>query len=144
MPPACLENASNAATISAGFAPSMKASKVDSAGLSTHATPFTPGPSGGKTGTSHPSGPYSEEYFEEVSAAATWWTQSMRQEGLGTSQVRAFEEALKKGMSQRCEGHWYPSEPMRGSGHRSVSILRTRCIKVRARLLRHGMCFSCE
>ena len=23
-------------------------------------------------------------------------------------------------MESRCEGHWYPSEPRRGSGHRSV------------------------
>jgi len=44
----------------------------------------------------------------------------MKTHGLSQGQVNAFETALINGMSKRCDGHWYPSEPMRGSGHRSV------------------------
>ena len=59
-------------------------------------------------------------YTQEVSAAAKWWTMSMRQHDLSQQEVAAFEQALRGGMEARCEGHWYPSEPRRGSGYRSV------------------------
>eukprot|EP00287_Rhodomonas_sp_CCMP768_P020262 CAMPEP_0202823586 /NCGR_PEP_ID=MMETSP1389-20130828/11777_1 /ASSEMBLY_ACC=CAM_ASM_000865 /TAXON_ID=302021 /ORGANISM="Rhodomonas sp., Strain CCMP768" /LENGTH=204 /DNA_ID=CAMNT_0049496581 /DNA_START=37 /DNA_END=651 /DNA_ORIENTATION=- len=57
---------------------------------------------------------------EEISVAARYWARSMRQHDLAGCEVAAFETALKQAMLKRCAGHWYPSEPMRGSGHRSV------------------------
>eukprot|EP00961_Rhodomonas_salina_P223352 3020371-Rhodomonas_salina.1 len=57
---------------------------------------------------------------EEIAVAARYWARSMRQHDLAGCEVAAFENALKQGMLKRCTGHWYPNEPMRGSGHRSV------------------------
>mmetsp|Transcript_7788 Transcript_7788/g.15448 ORF Transcript_7788/g.15448 Transcript_7788/m.15448 type:complete len:204 (+) Transcript_7788:73-684(+) len=59
-------------------------------------------------------------HSEEIAVAARWWSRGMRQQDLSQGEVAAFEHALKYGMVNRCMGHWYPSEPMRGSGHRSV------------------------
>jgi hypothetical protein len=59
-------------------------------------------------------------YADEVEAAAQWWSRSMSQQNLAQSQVNAFEKSLKAAMSERCNGHWYPSDPTRGSGHRST------------------------
>jgi hypothetical protein len=56
----------------------------------------------------------------EVGAAAKWWATRMRQDGLSPEGVAAFEQALRAGMEARCDGHWYPLEPWRGSAHRSV------------------------
>ena len=44
----------------------------------------------------------------------------MKQANLAQSQINAFEQSLRSGLAQRCDGHWYPSDPLRGSGHRSV------------------------
>ena len=57
---------------------------------------------------------------EEIGVAAQWWTREMRQQDLHHSEVSAFENALRSELLKRCEGHWYPEEPLRGSGHRCV------------------------
>lgn len=44
----------------------------------------------------------------------------MNQQNLAQSQVNSFEKSLRAAMSNRCKGHWYPSDPTRGSGHRST------------------------
>jgi hypothetical protein len=80
-------------------------------------TRFTPQTSAEFIPSSHQS---SRSHREEVSAAARWWTMCLRQHDLSQQEVAAFELALRNGMESRCEGHWYPSEPRRGSGHRSV------------------------
>mmetsp|Transcript_7786 Transcript_7786/g.15446 ORF Transcript_7786/g.15446 Transcript_7786/m.15446 type:complete len:163 (-) Transcript_7786:153-641(-) len=59
-------------------------------------------------------------YSDEIAVAANWWSRNMRQQGLSQIEVAAFEHALKYGLVNRCSGHWYVNEPMRGSGHRSV------------------------
>eukprot|EP00286_Rhodomonas_abbreviata_P018940 CAMPEP_0181307374 /NCGR_PEP_ID=MMETSP1101-20121128/10843_1 /TAXON_ID=46948 /ORGANISM="Rhodomonas abbreviata, Strain Caron Lab Isolate" /LENGTH=168 /DNA_ID=CAMNT_0023413581 /DNA_START=125 /DNA_END=631 /DNA_ORIENTATION=+ len=64
--------------------------------------------------------PSLEVGLEEIAVAARWWSSEMRQQDLSQGEVAWFEQALKYGMLNRCMGHWYPSEPMRGSGHRSV------------------------
>ncbi len=56
----------------------------------------------------------------EVASAAKWWATSMRQHDLSQQELNTFEQALRTGMEARCDGHWYPSDPRRGSGHRSV------------------------
>ena len=52
--------------------------------------------------------------------AARWWASHMRAQDLSQTEVAAFERAVKAGILARCEGHWYPSEPLRGSGFRSI------------------------
>jgi hypothetical protein len=44
----------------------------------------------------------------------------MRQHDLSQSEVNAFEQALRNGIIRRCEGRWYPNEPLRASGLRSI------------------------
>jgi len=69
---------------------------------------------------SQPSSSLSRPYSPEAAAAANWWTMSLRQHDLSQQEIAAFELALRNGIEARCEGHWYPSEPLRGSGYRSV------------------------
>mmetsp|Transcript_20789 Transcript_20789/g.32568 ORF Transcript_20789/g.32568 Transcript_20789/m.32568 type:complete len:201 (+) Transcript_20789:67-669(+) len=57
---------------------------------------------------------------EEICVAALWWSREMMQHDLHHSEVSAFENALREQLLRRCEGHWYPAEPLRGSGHRCV------------------------
>jgi len=59
-------------------------------------------------------------YAGEVASAAKWWASSMRQHDLSQQELNTFEQALRTGMEARCDGHWYPSDPRRGSGHRSI------------------------
>ncbi len=44
----------------------------------------------------------------------------MRQHDLSQQELNTFEQALRIGIEARCDGHWYPSDPRRGSGHRSI------------------------
>jgi hypothetical protein len=44
----------------------------------------------------------------------------MRQHDLSQTEVSTFEQALRRGIMCRCEGRWYPSEPLRASGLRSI------------------------
>mmetsp|Transcript_42928 Transcript_42928/g.86118 ORF Transcript_42928/g.86118 Transcript_42928/m.86118 type:complete len:163 (-) Transcript_42928:110-598(-) len=67
-----------------------------------------------------PSGLENSNAIEECSIAARYWARSMRQNDLAGCEVAAFENALRQGLLQRCCGHWYPNEPVRGSGHRSI------------------------
>ena len=57
---------------------------------------------------------------EEVNQAAHWWSSKMRQHDLAFSEVSAFEAAVRNGLMSKCSGHWYPNDPLRGSGHRSL------------------------
>ena len=57
---------------------------------------------------------------EEVHHAAQWWSSKMTQHDLAASEVQAFEQAVRNGLLNKCKGHWYPSDPLRGSGHRSL------------------------
>lgn len=61
-----------------------------------------------------------EECAEEVKQAARWWSSKMRQHDLAAAEVRAFEVAVHNGLLSKCHGHWYPADPMRGSGYRSL------------------------
>jgi hypothetical protein len=44
----------------------------------------------------------------------------MKQDGLANSQGVAFENALRDGLLQRCNGKWYPDDVQRGSGYRAT------------------------
>jgi len=39
---------------------------------------------------------------------------------MAASQVEAFECTMRDNLMNRCTGHWYPSDPLRGSGYRSL------------------------
>ena len=57
---------------------------------------------------------------EEAAVASKWWASRMRQHDLSVTEVNSFEQALRRGIIGRCEGRWYPNEPLRGSGLRSI------------------------
>mmetsp|Transcript_48567 Transcript_48567/g.101482 ORF Transcript_48567/g.101482 Transcript_48567/m.101482 type:complete len:238 (-) Transcript_48567:200-913(-) len=56
----------------------------------------------------------------EATVASKWWASKMRQHDLSQTEVNTFEQALRRGIMRRCEGRWYPSEPLRASGLRSI------------------------
>jgi hypothetical protein len=57
---------------------------------------------------------------EEVHHAAHWWSLKMAQHDLANSEVQAFENAVRTALLSKCNGHWYPNDPLRGSGYRSL------------------------
>ena len=57
---------------------------------------------------------------EEIHIAAQWWSSKLTQHDLANSEVLAFEHAVRTGLQSKCNGHWYPNNPLRGSGHRSL------------------------
>ena len=58
---------------------------------------------------------------EEIHIAAQWWSSKLKKpHGLADSEVQAFEHAVHTGLQSKCNGHWYPNDPLRGSGHRSL------------------------
>ena len=71
----------------------------------------------------HPSRPVLQagDCAEEVKQAAQWWSLKMRQHDLAGAEVHAFEAAVYNGLLSKCRGHWYLSDPLRGSGHRSLA-----------------------
>ena len=44
----------------------------------------------------------------------------MTQHDLASSEVQAFEHAVRTALLSKCHGHWYPNDPVRGSGYRSL------------------------
>mmetsp|Transcript_36797 Transcript_36797/g.115040 ORF Transcript_36797/g.115040 Transcript_36797/m.115040 type:complete len:172 (-) Transcript_36797:1225-1740(-) len=56
--------------------------------------------------------------WEEACAAARWWAEKLRQQDQSSS--NGFEHALRGLILSRCRGHWYPQDPLRGSGFRSI------------------------
>lgn len=87
--------------------------------LTAQAPEFTPTKSGVTKSARTPS-KTPLDYSEEVNQAAQWWSSKMRQHDLAVSEVQAFETGVRNGLLSRCNGHWYPSDPLRGSGHRSL------------------------
>jgi len=63
----------------------------------------------------------SEDCSEEVKRAAQWWSSKMKQHDLAATEVQAFEAAVHHRLMAKCCGHWYPTDPLRGSGYRSLS-----------------------
>ena len=57
---------------------------------------------------------------EEIHIAAQWWSSKLAKHGFANSEVQAFEHAVRTGLQSKCNGHWYPNDPLRGSGHRSL------------------------
>jgi len=98
----------------------LKSAAVDGNGvrLTAQAAEFTP-TKGTKKSNRTPS-KAAQDCSEEVAQAAQWWSSKMRQHDLAISQVQAFETGVRNGLMNRCTGHWYPTEPLRGSGHRSL------------------------
>jgi len=86
--------------------------------LTAEAAEFTP-TKGTQKSTRTPS-KGAQDCSEEVNQAAQWWSSKMRQHDLAISEIQAFEAGVRKGLMNRCNGHWYPSDPPRGSGHRSL------------------------
>jgi hypothetical protein len=87
--------------------------------LQAQAPEFTPTKSGISKSARTPS-KTPLDFSEEVNQAALWWSTKMRQHDLAVSEVQAFETGVRNGLLNRCNGHWYPSDPLRGSGHRSL------------------------
>ena len=83
--------------------------------LTAQAPEFTPTKKSAKTPTK-----VAHDCSEEVHQAAQWWSSKLRQHDLAASEVQAFEQGVRNGLMKKCTGHWYPSDPLRGSGHRSL------------------------
>jgi len=88
--------------------------------LTAQAPEFTPTKSGTSRTTRTPSKLGALDYSEEVIQAASWWSSKMRQHDLAVSEIQAFETGVRNRLMKRCNGHWYPSEPLRGSGFRCL------------------------
>eukprot|EP01120_Amphizonella_sp_Union-15-10_P010500 TRINITY_DN4208_c0_g1_i1.p1 TRINITY_DN4208_c0_g1~~TRINITY_DN4208_c0_g1_i1.p1 ORF type:complete len:209 (+),score=39.36 TRINITY_DN4208_c0_g1_i1:69-695(+) len=56
----------------------------------------------------------------EIEVAAEWWSQQIDKEQLTAEQVQLFKENFIKLLQSKFEGHWYPGEPSRGNGFRSL------------------------
>ena len=73
---------------------------------------------------------------EEISAAVKWWCQNTRfeaeQEEAG--KIDVFKNELERLITEVCDGHWYPHDPLMGSGYRSLM----NDIRVDAKLIAAG------
>ena len=56
----------------------------------------------------------------EAKAAASWWMNKLQLKGVHPQTRKVFEENFVEEVFNRCAGHWYPTDPKRGSGYRSV------------------------
>jgi protein Tob/BTG len=56
----------------------------------------------------------------EFTVAADWWASQLSSK-FSHRQKSAFAHTLSQNISKHCEGHWYPTEPERGSAYRSIS-----------------------
>ncbi len=56
----------------------------------------------------------------EAKAAAAWWLNKLQLKGVHPQTRKVFEENFVEEVFNRCAGHWYPTDPKRGSGYRSV------------------------
>jgi hypothetical protein len=56
----------------------------------------------------------------EAKAAAAWWINKLQLKGVHPQTRKVFEENFVEEVFNRCAGHWYPTDPKRGSGYRSV------------------------
>jgi len=88
------------------------------AALPAQAPEFTP-TKGSRKGPRTPSRG-AQDCSEEACQASQWWSSKMRQHDLAASEVQAFETAVRNALMSKCHGHWYPSDPLRGSGYRSL------------------------
>ncbi|NXM75217.1 BTG2 protein, partial [Serilophus lunatus] len=62
----------------------------------------------------------------EVSTAAAFVTHLLRAAGgVSEEQLRCFQECLQEALLEYYENHWYPQEPLRGSGYRCIRINHT-------------------
>lgn len=55
---------------------------------------------------------------QEIAAAAQWWSSHIQD----PSQSKRFRRELEKRLAKKFENHWYPEEPTRGSGFRTVAF----------------------
>eukprot|EP01111_Echinosteliopsis_oligospora_P018588 TRINITY_DN8620_c1_g1_i1.p1 TRINITY_DN8620_c1_g1~~TRINITY_DN8620_c1_g1_i1.p1 ORF type:complete len:185 (-),score=25.89 TRINITY_DN8620_c1_g1_i1:182-736(-) len=58
----------------------------------------------------------------EILTAVTYWTSAVLKydKTLPLDKIRRFSEELYYGLKQRCDGHWYPEDPVRGQGYRAL------------------------
>ena len=59
--------------------------------------------------------------FIEMKLAAQWWAQHLSSDRISEQQRSVFEEKLHQSIVERCRGHWYPCDSLRGSAYRSIS-----------------------
>ena len=83
--------------------------------LTAQAPEFTPTKKAPRTPSK-----FAGDCSEEIHVAAQWWSSKLTQHDLANSEVQAFENAVRTGLQSKCNGHWYPNDPLRGSGHRSL------------------------
>mmetsp|Transcript_64802 Transcript_64802/g.153199 ORF Transcript_64802/g.153199 Transcript_64802/m.153199 type:complete len:198 (-) Transcript_64802:89-682(-) len=57
----------------------------------------------------------------EIIAGAKWWRHQMDSTSLSDEIMDSFEEALVEGLTKKCQGHWYPENPRRGSAFRCIT-----------------------
>jgi len=73
-----------------------------------------------------PTGPtpkgFARETPEEVAHAAKWWADALKNSGCApdAGKVERFRDSLHRDLEFRCCYHWYPANPQRGSGYRSI------------------------
>eukprot|EP01027_Heterolobosea_sp_BB2_P003720 GEZU01005612.1.p1 GENE.GEZU01005612.1~~GEZU01005612.1.p1 ORF type:complete len:152 (-),score=4.42 GEZU01005612.1:257-712(-) len=67
----------------------------------------------------------------EIQAASSWWTSQLP--FLTKEQHDRFRQLLEKELEQRCQNHWYLSEPNRGSGYRVQAWSRVKHSSKRTR-----------
>jgi len=59
---------------------------------------------------------------KEIQAASAWWKGQLAKKISVVSIVEAFQKHLEDILNSRYEGHWYVSDPLRGSAFRSISF----------------------
>lgn len=63
----------------------------------------------------------------EVSAAANWWSEKLRDAAphFSAEKVELFNVSLKIAMFRKFGAHWYEEEPVKGQAYRSLMITRS-------------------
>jgi BTG family len=54
----------------------------------------------------------------EIEALCVFWEHQL--DGAPEAKITKFKDSLRESLLERCSGHWYPTQPLRGSATRSV------------------------
>jgi hypothetical protein len=59
---------------------------------------------------------------KEIKAASSWWRGQLAKKITVVKQLEEFQKHFEDMLQSRYEGHWYVSDPLRGSAFRSISF----------------------
>jgi hypothetical protein len=59
---------------------------------------------------------------KEIKAASSWWRGQLAKKITVVKQLEEFQRHFEDMLQSRYEGHWYVSDPLRGSAFRSISF----------------------